>query len=198
MADLDTYRDAISSIESSNRYDLLGPVTASGDRAYGRYQVMGTNIGPWSQAALGRTYSPGEFLNDQSAQDAVFNHRFGGYLTKYGNPDDAAAAWFTGRPLAQGAGARDVLGTSGSEYVRRFRAAAGLSGDTPIAASMREAVPGASIQTPNTAPDSSRLGELLLALGKTPQNSPQPNIPVRKPDLGLILADQHAPLVLRS
>lgn len=117
------YAAAISAIESSDNYGLLGPTTQSGDRAHGKYQVMGANIAPWSQAALGRSLTPEEFLRDPAAQDKVFEHRFGSYLDKYGNADDAASAWFTGRPLAQGAGSKDILGTSGTEYVRRFNAA---------------------------------------------------------------------------
>ena len=35
------YQNAIKSIESGGRYDIMGPVLKSGDRAYGAYQVMG-------------------------------------------------------------------------------------------------------------------------------------------------------------
>jgi len=122
-APIGAYANAISSIESGGRYAALGPQTASGDRAYGKYQVMGQNIPSWTKAALGQELTPQQFLADPSAQDAVFAHRFGGYVTKAGNPQDAAAMWFTGRPLAQGAGAKDALGTSGQAYVDRFNAA---------------------------------------------------------------------------
>lgn len=119
------YREAIASIESSGRYGALGPVTASGDRAYGRYGVMGSNVGPWTQQALGYSMSPTAFLADPAAQDAVFNRIFGGLLSRFGNANDAASAWFTGRPLAQGANATDILGTTGSAYVDKFNAALG-------------------------------------------------------------------------
>lgn len=116
------YRDAIASIESkgSGGYAAVGPVTASGDRAYGRYQIMGNNIGPWSEAALGRRLSIQEFMASQQSQDAIFDHQFGGYVKKYGNPQDAASAWLTGRPLSTGGNARDLYGTSGSDYAARF------------------------------------------------------------------------------
>lgn len=127
---MDAYRQAISAIESGGRYDIMGPVTRSGDRAYGKYQVMGNNIGPWSEAALGKRLSPSEFLGSPAAQDAVFDHRFGSYVSRYGNPQDAASAWFTGRPLSQGANARDILGTTGSSYVDKFNAQLGKLGDT--------------------------------------------------------------------
>lgn len=124
-ATLDEAREAIAAIESSGRYNAVGPVTNRGDRAYGRYQVMGANIPSWTKAALGYSMTPQQFINDPAAQDAVFHHQFGSYIEKYGNADDAASVWFTGRPMSQGANARDVTGTSGSEYVRRFRGALG-------------------------------------------------------------------------
>jgi len=115
-------REAIAAIESagSGGYAAVGPRTKRGDRAYGRYQMMGRNIGQWSQAALGRRLSVAEFMADRKAQDAIFDHQFGSAIKKYGNAGDAASVWFTGKPLAQGANRRDVLGTSGSGYVRKF------------------------------------------------------------------------------
>lgn len=129
------YRDAIASIESAgskNPYGVLGPVTASGDRAHGRYQVMGANIGPWSEAALGRRLTPEQFLADPAAQDRVFDHRFGTYVAQTGNPQDAAAMWFSGRPLA-GNTSRDQLGTSVPTYVQKFAKAMGPQAEDPAA-----------------------------------------------------------------
>lgn len=133
--DMAAYRAAIANIESkgSGGYRAIGPVTASGDRAYGKYQIMGNNIGPWSQGALGRQVSIAEFMQSPDIQDRIFDHQFGGYVKKYGNPQDAASAWLTGRPLSQGANARDLYGTSGSEYVRRFNnGLAKGGGDTSV------------------------------------------------------------------
>lgn len=123
LTDLPRYKYAMGAIESGHRYDAIGPQTSDGDRAYGYYQVMGKNIGPWTKQILGRSMTPQEFLNDSKAQDAVFNSRFGQYLQQTGSPDDAASMWFTGRPLAQGARAADVTGTTGADYVARFRTA---------------------------------------------------------------------------
>lgn len=119
---IDRYREAIAAVESRGEggYSAIGPVTSSGDRAYGRYQVMGNNIPSWTKEVLGRAMSPDEFLRDHAAQDAVFNAKFGQSVRKYGNPQDAASVWFTGKPLAQGAGRRDVLGTTGAGYVSKF------------------------------------------------------------------------------
>jgi post-segregation antitoxin (ccd killing protein) len=117
-------RDAIAGIESkgSGDYSAVGPVTGSGDRAYGRYQVMGNNIGPWTQQALGRALTPQEFLASPEAQNKTFDTIFGGYLQKYG-PRDAASMWFTGKPLSEGAGLSDVNGMTGNRYVDKFMSA---------------------------------------------------------------------------
>ncbi len=121
MGILDASREAIASIESrgSGDYGAKGPPTRSGDRAYGRYQVMGANVPGWSKAALGKEMTPEQFLGDKAAQDAVFNHRFGGYVNQYGSPQQAASMWFTGRPQAQGGQASDGYIT-GNQYVNRF------------------------------------------------------------------------------
>lgn len=116
------FASAISSIESGGKYDALGPVTKKGDRAYGKYQVMGANIPDWSQEALGTALTPDQFLSDPKAQDAVFQHRFGQYAQQYG-PEGAASMWFSGDPTPDGD--RDQLGTSDMDYVSKFMGALG-------------------------------------------------------------------------
>lgn len=115
------YRDAIAGIESagSGDYSALGPTTRKGDRAYGRYQVMGSNVGPWTEKYLGRRLTPEEFLADQQAQDRVFDGEFGSYVQKYG-PAGAARAWFAGEGGMDKPNRRDGLGTSVAEYERKF------------------------------------------------------------------------------
>src|SRR6516165_2185770 len=113
------YQNAISRIESGGKYDLLGPRTSSGDRAYGKYQVMGENIPQWTKDALGRSMTKAEFLANPQAQDTVFNHRFGSYVSKYG-PGGAARAWFAGEGGMNNPNARDQLGTSVGSYERHF------------------------------------------------------------------------------
>jgi hypothetical protein len=125
LGNFGSYADAVKSIESGGNYGALGPLTKTGDRAYGAYQVMGANIPSWTKGATGSSLSPSEFLGNKSAQDAVFAKYFGASVSKYGNPQDAASVWFTGRPLSQGAGASDVLGTTGSGYVDKFNKALG-------------------------------------------------------------------------
>lgn len=117
------YGEAIASIESagSGNYTALGPVTDSGDRAYGRYQVMGANIPSWTREVFGEEMSPEEFLANPAAQEAVFAHKFGQYIEQTGSAADAASMWFTGRPLAAGgATASDINGVTGQQYVERF------------------------------------------------------------------------------
>jgi hypothetical protein len=128
------YARSIANIESGGDYGVRGPVTRSGDRAYGKYQVMGANVGPWTQQILGRAMTPDEFLADPQAQEKVFEAKFGEYVNRTGSPQDAASMWFTGRPAAEGANrrARDVngrpLGITGQEYVNQFNSGIGQSG----------------------------------------------------------------------
>jgi hypothetical protein len=119
------YANAIAGIESGGKYDLLGPTTGSGDRAYGKYQVMGNNIPDWTKAALGVSMTPEQFLQNPKAQDAVFQHRFGSYVQKYG-PTGAAKAWFAGEGGMNNPDASDQLGTTVSSYARRFNLGAGI------------------------------------------------------------------------
>ncbi len=122
--DMAIYAAATRSIESGGNYRALGPVLASGDRAYGAYQVMGANIPSWTKAATGSALTQQQFLASSSAQDAVFNKYFGAALSKYGNPQDAASVWFSGRPLSAAGNASDGFNTT-PEYLTKFNAAIG-------------------------------------------------------------------------
>lgn len=124
---ISAYAKAIQSIESGGNYSALGPLTSSGDRAYGAYQVMGANVPAWTKQALGQSLTPQQFLGNSAAQDAVFEKIFGGYVSKYG-ASGAAQAWFGG-PGSVGSGgtATDILGTSGTAYVQKFNAALGTA-----------------------------------------------------------------------
>jgi hypothetical protein len=119
------FRDAIAGIESSGNYGAMGPQTDSGDRAYGKYQVMGANIPNWTKDALGQSLTPEQFVANPQAQDQVFDHIFGGYADKYG-PEGAASMWFSGDPTPDGD--KDQLGTSDSDYVQKFMAGLGGGG----------------------------------------------------------------------
>lgn len=128
---LDAAKRAIAKVESggSGGYSAIGPATKSGDRAYGKYQVLGANIPQWTQEALGQRMTPQQFLANPQAQEKVFEHRFGGYLQRYGNMQDAASMWFSGKPFA-GNNRSDGY-NSVPQYVGKVLAAAGQGGGTP-------------------------------------------------------------------
>lgn len=118
------FSGAISGIESGGRYDVLGPVTKSGDRAYGKYQVLGSNIPQWTAQFYGQPLTPQQFLANPAAQDAVFNGKFGQYAQKYG-PEGASRAWFAGEGGMNNPNAKDALGTTVAQYGQKFMAGLG-------------------------------------------------------------------------
>ena len=99
-------------------------LSTSGDRPYGKYQIMGRNIPKWSKEVLGYEVTPEQFLANPQIQDAVFDGKFGGYVAKYG-PIGAAQAWIGGPGSVGKTGRKDVLGTSVGEYGKRFSQALG-------------------------------------------------------------------------
>jgi hypothetical protein len=113
------YAPAIAAVESGGKYDALGPVTKTGDRAYGKYQVMGANIAPWTKQYLGKEMTADEFLRSPEAQDAVFNGQFGSYVNKFG-PEGASRAWFAGEKGMNNPNAKDALGTTVDGYAKKF------------------------------------------------------------------------------
>jgi len=133
--EVERIRNALSSVESSGRYNAVGrDVVRPGretDRAYGRYQVMGENVGPWTEAAFGQRMSPDEFLGSSKAQDAVVRHQIQQNLNRYGNPQDVASVWFSGRPVNQAGESRDANNVSVPEYLRRFQSAYDANNSAP-------------------------------------------------------------------
>jgi hypothetical protein len=106
-ADASAYAAPIAGGETSatdpTAYSRLGPVigpghSLAGDRAYGKFQVMGSNVGPWTKEILGQEMTPEEFLANPQAQEAVFKGKFGQYVQQTGDPKAAAAMWFSGQP----------------------------------------------------------------------------------------------------
>jgi len=87
---------AIAEQESGGRYSALGVMTG-GDRAYGKYQVMGANIPSWTATYYGKRLSPQQYLNSPAAQDAVARGVLKSYYNKYG-ARGAASAWYSGNP----------------------------------------------------------------------------------------------------
>lgn len=124
---------AIAGIESAGHpnggYGAIGPVAnAQGNRAYGRYQVLDSNIGPWTQEVLGKAMTPQEFLANPDAQNKVFETKFGQMVTQYGSPQAASRAWFAGPGGMNNPGAKDVNGMSVAQYQNRFSQGLGQGG----------------------------------------------------------------------
>jgi hypothetical protein len=109
--------NSIGKFESGGKYGALGPMTQTGDRAHGKYQIMGANIPAWSKEILGRSVTPQEFINNPQLQDQIAQAKMRQYYQKYGTPADVASMWFSGRP-ANGNYSRDNLGTSVPQYIR--------------------------------------------------------------------------------
>jgi hypothetical protein len=160
----DRWSSAISGIESGGNY---GAVTDAGKgrKVYGKYQVLDSNIGPWTQSALGRAMTPDEFLNDRDAQEAVFKNQFGNYVQKYGTPEDAASAWLTGRPLSSAGNVADRFGTTAQAYAAKFDKALGA----PAVQAINSASKGSSMPTP--PPDDGFMGSLLNRINGTANGS---------------------------
>lgn len=135
---LQALRAGIGRVESGNNYQALGQEIkrkSGTDRAYGKYQVMGANIPSWTEQALGRKLTPFEFLHSPEAQEAVFENQMINNLHKYGNVQDAASVWFSGRPLAQAqkAGAHDINMGVGQYVASALGPQAGPSGGVQVA-----------------------------------------------------------------
>jgi hypothetical protein len=143
--------NAISGIESGGKYDALGPETR-GDRAYGKYQIMGANVPTWTAEVLGKPMTPQEFLANPQAQDAVFKAKFGQYVQKYG-PEGASRAWFAGEGGMNNPNAADVNGMTVAKYGQKFSAGFGgpqvadAGGFTPTN-TPAQSVPGGLPQMP--------------------------------------------------
>jgi hypothetical protein len=125
---IDIALGALSDVESkgSGGYEAIGPLVTKGmykdQRAYGKYQVMEGNIGPWTEKYYGEKLSKEEFLANPEAQDAVAENVILANWEKYGSIEDAVSVWFTGRPYkkAAAAGAKDEnIGVP--EYLEKWR-----------------------------------------------------------------------------
>lgn len=166
--DFDRAEKATASIESGGAYDKLGPVTKTGDRAYGKYQVMGKNIPEWSRTHLGREITPDEFLNDSKAQDAIYRGQMGQYAQKYG-PEGAARAWFAGEGGMNDPQRKDQLGTTVENYGKRFATAYGPDATQPPAVQAMSA----ALRGPQVAEVQTASGKPGVAVPANP-NKPMP------------------------
>jgi len=181
---------AIAAIESGGKYDKLGPVTKTGDRAYGKYQVMGANVPQWTRTHLGQEMTPDQFLASPEAQDAVFKGQFGQYASKYG-PEGAAKAWFAGERGMNNPNAKDQLGTSVQAYADKFSRGYGATDPAAVPANAQPvqgfAVPGASPAVAQVAQAMPNMNPKLVAGLTSPYTSEG-----TKKILGIMLQSQMA------
>jgi len=85
---------AIVEQESGGDYDSVGVQTSYG-RAYGKYQVLDSNIGNWTAKYYGKRLTPEQFRKNHKAQDMVARGVLKSYWNAYG-ARGAAAAWYGG------------------------------------------------------------------------------------------------------
>ena len=135
MADdalVDQIATQIAGIESGGKYDATGPVTKRGDRAYGKYQIMGANVPEWTREALGTELTPEAFLADPDAQEKTARFRMGKYLDETGDPRDVASMWHSGVRYQQAIdeGRADQLGTATQDYADRVFGGIGDNANT--------------------------------------------------------------------
>lgn len=90
---LDTFLWAIGQVESGGNYNAVNPNSG----ALGRWQVMPSNVCPWTIEAIGFCASATQFLDNPWIQIDVATKILGGYYYRYG-PRGAAAMWYSGQP----------------------------------------------------------------------------------------------------
>jgi hypothetical protein len=162
--DISRWQRSIGAIESGNNYTKLGPVTQTGDRAYGRYGIMGNNVPQWTQQVLGQSMTPQQFLASPEAQDAVFRSKFGDYMNKYG-PEGAGRAWYAGERGMNNlnATAHDAngnpIGVTVADYGQRFLRGLGIPvGDIQNSTALPVNSQPTQGLTPSRGPDQSGQG----------------------------------------
>jgi hypothetical protein len=93
-------------LESSNRYDIVGPdVVRNGkvDNALGKYQIMRSNWPAWVKEARAAGFKVSDDWRDPASQDAVAQFKWLQYYKKYGDSNYLAAwAWHAGESVASG------------------------------------------------------------------------------------------------
>jgi protein-disulfide isomerase-like protein with CxxC motif len=121
--DIDRLASTFRLQESGSRdgnYSAIGQPVRRGDGfdyAYGAYGIMGANIPSWTEEVLGKSMTPDEFLSDPAAQDRVAKAKLAEYHARYGNIEDVASTWFSGRPLEGNTSVDATSGKSVPSYV---------------------------------------------------------------------------------
>lgn len=89
----DDFFQAIAGQESGGNYGAVNGRTG----ALGKYQILPSNIVPWSQQYLGKTITPNQFLNSPALQEQLARAVLSNYYNNYG-ARGAASAWYSGSP----------------------------------------------------------------------------------------------------
>lgn len=113
---------AIAKIESNyskTPYKLLGKPGKNGDRAYGKYQIMCSNIPKWTKQATGKSYTCQQFLHNPLLQETTATYFISYLIDKYG-PAGAARAWFAGEGGMNKLYRKDGYGTTVKVYNDKF------------------------------------------------------------------------------
>lgn len=147
---VDQFLQGLAKKESSGNYKALGPVINSGmytgDRAYGKYQIMGKNVPEWSQKYLGKKLTAEQLYQNEQLQDELMRRRAQELYSKYGNWEDVASVHFTGQPLKKAGNVKDQLGTTAPKYVQDVLAF--MRGDSPAVKYQSPLTPGMAGSTP--------------------------------------------------
>lgn len=187
---LDQLLGGLKYVESSGRYNAVGPKTKTGDQAYGAYQVMGANVPNWTQQVLGTAMTPQQFLSDSKAQDTVAKAKFGGYLQN-GTPEDAISMWFSGRPMKAAGNASDGYMKT-PDYVNKVLAHSGDQPDgppLPFAPTDKSGSPVPFPGAPNgLGQPSAPMEEQTLVPGSQAANNPYDNVGQGLVNLGSVIA----------
>lgn len=157
------YGNITSKLESGGNYSAVGPTTSDGDHAYGKYQVKGSNIGPWTQEVTGRPMTPQEFIANPQVQDAVYQRKFvQEYLPKYG-PEGAFRAWYGGEGNVNNPNARDLANPNAPTVGQYGQRAMGYAQVAPSAGQFAAGSPQATAAA--------------LARPQMQPPAPSPNVP---------------------
>ena len=189
----DDFFAAIGGQESGGDYGAVNSRTG----AAGKYQIMPSNIGPWSQQYLGRRISVSEFKSSPQLQEELARAVLRDYFGKYG-ARGAAAAWYSGNPNRAddygsiGHGSEPSVG----KYVDQVLARVGRGGGSaapsqPFAAPQPPGAPGLADPLPDVLGPGTVSGVDAIEvhpdqLGRTfnQQSQQSSGLPTTQPTLG--------------
>lgn len=120
--ELERFVNAIAGQESNGKHSAVGVVTRNGDRAYGKYQVMGNNLAGsrkgWDYETTGKDVTPEQFLRNPQLQEDVAKGKLTEYYKKFGVAG-AAKAWYGGPGAAKrNSNAKQYGGPSLNSYAQ--------------------------------------------------------------------------------